>query len=190
MRSFSAILLAMFMWGCGGTSYVDLRQPIYLIPRKSFWSGCETDPAGYKSCRLDRIKQARAGINEWFNYFPKGHRPVAIIVASEKNIPPHPINAPIYLAIGQNICTKDGSVACYGWWQRESEIIFISAEFISGLMGHEFGHALGRDDNDVPEGTESVMSYRLPTTVTPLDIRMMCKYHFECRMVKQKPRRK
>src|SRR5438552_3312672 len=50
MRSFLATLLLLSMWGCGGP-YMDLRQPIYLVPKASFWSGCKTDLVGNKDCR-------------------------------------------------------------------------------------------------------------------------------------------
>jgi hypothetical protein len=91
------------------------------------------------------------------------------------------------LRIEAGNCGKDklkrNNAACYR--RSVPEIVFDNPSVITPrIMAHEFGHALGRDDNDVPEGTGSVMSYKKPSRVLPRDIEMMCRLHRECRMVK------
>lgn len=187
MRFILATLFVLTTCGCGGP-YMNLRQPIYLVPRENFWSGCESDPDGYKACQSLRVKQVNIGINAWLNYFDKHSRPVVIVVASNQDVPFYTVNEPIYLGIDKDYCEEvfDGRKceACYRYsWYRNTEIIFSSAENIATAMDHEFGHVLGRDDNDVPKGTTSVMSYSHPGAVSPLDFAMMCRLHRECTVV-------
>ena len=173
----------MALFGCGNLSYINLREPIYLFPQKSFWAGCEYSPFGYKLCQSRRINQVYNGINEWFQYFDKANRPRVIMVFSVGSIPFNVKNKPIYLRIGESKCSGEAA-ACYHYrWWKELEIIFTSAQYIDTTMSHEFGHVLGRDDNDVPEGVVSVMSYNHSSKVTPSDFKMMCALHRECRML-------
>lgn len=207
MRSFSIAIAFILMCGCSSRmersnlrpsvirasylpSYLDLRHPIYMVTDKSFWSGCDKDPAGDKICRTVRVKQINEGVAQWFDYFDKDDRPYAKIVFSEAELPANLKNRVIHLGIdpggecGKHTLGK-GYAACY----RHSipEIVFQGpAEITPNIMAHEFGHALGRGDNDVPEGTSSVMSYKKSSKVLPLDIEMMCRLHVECQMVKKK----
>jgi hypothetical protein len=170
--------------------YLDLRHPIYMVTDKSFWSGCEKDPAGDKLCRAIRIQQIKEGVAQWFDYFDKADRPEISLVFSEEELPSNLKNRVIHLGIDPGSqCGKEtlgkGSIACYR--HRIPEIVFQGAGWITPrIMAHEFGHALGRGDNDVPEGTSSVMSYKKQSKVLPLDIEMMCRLHVECQMVKRK----
>ena len=103
MRSF-LIAFALVICSCGSSaqsfdwrpsviripflpSYLDLRHPIYMVTDKSFWSGCDKDPAGDKLCRAVRVTQIKEGVNQWFDYFDKADRPEAILVFSEAELP-------------------------------------------------------------------------------------------------------
>ena len=186
MRAVSALVLAIALGGCG-SPYLDLRYPVYLVPKKSFWAGCDEHPLGPQVCRSGRIGQVFNGVDEWFRYFHPDHRPEVVVVLSANGVPFDAVNGPIYLAVDKNDCGKD-SEACYiSRWYKETEIIFMATDKISDFMAHEFGHALGRDDNDVSKGTVSAMSYDLYGTVTPQDFIMMCRMHHECRIVKRQP---
>ena len=175
--------------GCAKFQYLDLRYPVYIVVDKSFWSGCEDEPDGAEACRVQRIKRFSDGVNKWFEPFDKANRPKAVILFSSKKLPSNRVNGVIYLKIDSNFCGED-AVACY---QRMSilfsgaRIVFDNADDITlRVSEHEFGHALGRNDDDAPEGVKSVMSYDNPSDILPLDIKMMCKLHHECRMVKRK----
>ncbi|TSC83934.1 MAG: hypothetical protein G01um101413_737 [Parcubacteria group bacterium Gr01-1014_13] len=192
MRSFFIAIALVAICSCGGVPYFDLRHPIYMVTEQSFWSGCEQDPTGYEACRASRVQQINDGVKQWFDYFGKANHPRAVILYSKNNLPSNRVNEDvIYLKIEAGFC-GEGSFACYAYGASSSsysspEIVFDNSFTITPRrMAHEFGHVLGRDDNDVPEGTGSVMSYKLPTVVTPLDIEMMCRLHHECRMVKRK----
>lgn len=189
---FMAIVLCITCSCAGKYPYIDLRHPIYMVTDKSFWAGCEEDPAGYESCRNDRITKIRVGANQWFNYFDSAARPRVVIVRTKEELPPHRVNKVIYLKIDKDLCGMATrtiiAAACYDWWDSSAlKIVFRDESFIiSRLAAHELGHALGRDDNDVPIGTGSVMSYTNPTKVLLSDIKMMCRLHRECRMEKKK----
>ncbi|TSC83935.1 MAG: hypothetical protein G01um101413_738 [Parcubacteria group bacterium Gr01-1014_13] len=202
MRSFLIAIGLFLVCGCSSTQhpdlrpsvfrtsalYLDLRHPVYMLADKSLWLGCDKDPAGDDICRALRVKQINEGVQQWFDYFDKADRPEVAIFFSEEELPSNPKNRVIHLGIDPGgECGKEklgGSyVACYR--HKIPEIVFDGSSRITPrIMAHEFGHALGRDDNDVPEGTGSVMSYKTPTNVLPLDIEIMCRLHFECRMVK------
>lgn len=203
MRSFIIVAVLTLIDGCGRvphsdlhpsivrtTPYLDLRHPIYMLAGKSLWLGCEKDAIGYEPCRAFRLKQINEGVDQWLDYFDKADRPRAAIIFSEDELPSNLENRVILLGIDPGgECGKhklgEGYIACYR--HRIPEIVFHSSSHITPrIMAHEFGHALGRDDNDVPEGTGSVMSYNKPTKVLPIDIEMMCRLHSECRMVKRK----
>lgn len=192
---FIAIALAA-MCSCVKVPYFRLDKPFYFEADQSFWSGCNKNYPHYEDCREYRIKQIYAGINEWFKYFDKADRPQVVVILSEKQLPAHLVNSVIHLKISGDLCEK-WMAACYqGHKFIWSSVIKISvvfktaAEIIRDSIAHEFGHALGRKDNDVPEGVDSVMSYTHPTSVTYLDFKMMCKLHYECRMMKRKHKKR
>ena len=171
------------------TPYFDLRHPIYIMADKSLWSGCAKDRAGYKACRASRIKDIYAGLNQWFEYFDKANRPRAVIVFSGKELPANLKNKVVRLRIEADNCGEYKPGKNYaGCYRREvPEIVFDHPSYIiPRLVAHEFGHTFGRGDNDVPEETHSVMSYGHPIDVSPLDMAMMCRLHYECQMVKRK----
>jgi hypothetical protein len=161
-----------------------------MLTDKSFWSGCDRDPAGDKICRAVRVQQIKEGVEQWFDYFDIADRPQKFIVFSEEDLPANSKNRVIHLGIDPGgPCGKENMgkryIACYR--HRVPEIVFQGPAWITPrISAHEFGHALGRDDNDVPEGTSSVMSYKKPTRVLPRDVEMMCRLHTECQMVKKK----
>lgn len=201
MRAF-LIAIAFVICGCAAKApYFDLRHPVYVAADKSFWLGCEGDTVGDKACRQYRVEQIFAGFNQWFDYFDKDNRPRAVFVHSKKNLPKNPVNNVIHLGISELFCGKipekdTWAGACYAWRKQtwfssgSTRIVFKKIDYITPrIFAHEFGHALGRDDNDVPEGTGSVMSYEIKTTVTPLDVKMMCRMHRECHMVKNQCRK-
>ena len=184
-----------FVSSCAKPPYMDLRHPFYLVTDQSFWSGCDKDPAGVEACHTFRVKQINDGIKQWFEYFDVATRPQAMVFDSEEEAPSGPVNSIIYLRIQAGFCGKDkigeSNAACYasGLTSKSDgpEIVFEKPLWITPrIMAHEFGHALSRDDNDVPEGTGSVMSHKIQTNVLPLDINMMCHLHCECQMVKRR----
>ena len=190
MRVTSALVLAIALTGCGTRPYLDLREPMYLVPKKSFWTGCEKHPLGPQVCRMRRVAEVFNGVYEWFRYFHPDHRPKVVLVLSVENLPANSFNELIYLAVDKNGCGKDAE-ACYNYrWYRETQIVFVSIGQIGNAMAHEFGHVLGRDDNDVPEGVFSVMSYDKHSRVTRRDFAMMCRKHHECWDLLSRPRRK
>lgn len=171
--------------------YFDLRYPIYLVTDKSFLSGCEHDVTGYKTCRADRVKIIYEGINQWFDYFSQAIRPQVVVVFSEEQVPEHLINDVIHLGISASFCGKDfygkdDAGACYSRSPLARMVFKNAFQIKPRLTAHEFGHVLGRGDNDVRKGVKSVMSYDHPTPVLLLDIKMMCRLHRECRMVNRK----
>jgi hypothetical protein len=171
---------------CCKSSFVNLREPIYLVADQNFWSGCRNHSDGNNACRRLRIEQISNGINEWLNYFDESDRPQLIIAYSSDELPSRMANTPIHLQIRKDYCgqtdKKIAYPACYkdhpGW---PPAIIFDSPEEITPHIAHEFGHALGRNHNDMPEDVYSIMSYTLQAFhVLPLDIKIMCKTHTEC----------
>lgn len=193
MRALFITITFVVLCSCAPkASYYDLRHPVYVMAYKSFWLGCEDDSGSAKACREYRVEQVYAGFNQWFNYFDKANRPRAVFVFSAKQLPAHLVNKVIYLGISEKICRDELAAACYfgkSWWYwplKDRIMLKNSTSIQSIIIAHEVGHAFGRDDNDVPEGTDSVMSYKRLTHVTPLDFKMMCKKHRECRMVKHK----
>jgi|SRR3989344_7203588 len=193
MRSFLMIIVVLGICSCvSGGPYFNLRHPIYLVPEKSFWSGCEVDPAGKEACQNSRVSQVKAGIRQWFDPFDEAFRPQAFVLYSKEKLPRHRVNEVIYLKIEAGNCGKDArgkkkAGACYGWDNFLSPLYIVfesSSHITSRVVAHEFGHVLGRDDNDVPEGTGSIMSYDTPTNVLLMDIEMMCRKHKECPLVK------
>ena len=194
MRAVWTLISAITLFGCGDNSYtyMDLREQIYLVPRKSFWDGCEQDPRGYQACRHWRIGSVYRGVNEWFKYFDKESQPQVVVVDSILDIPWYAKNKPIYLSVDKNFCKKALGFDCeacyyYSWHHRkEIKIVFVSANTIDLFMDHEFGHALGRNDNDVPEGTISIMSYSNPGPVSLPDVAMVCQKHRECQLRREK----
>lgn len=172
------------------SSYINLRHPIYLVIDKSFWSGCEDDPASYEACRMNRIEQINDGADDWFKHFDKVTRPQVVIVYSKADLPSNPINNPIYLKIKDGFCgmaTKTQiAAACYtDKFLSPPAIVFnLPENIISSHFAHELGHAFGRvgkEHNDMPKDTYSVMSYTLRSDhVVPIDIKILCETHPEC----------
>lgn len=192
---FIAIALAA-MCSCVKAPYFDLRQPIYLVTDKSFWLGCEDDKnVGEEACRQYRIDQIYAGFSQWFDYFDQDNRPRAVVVSSEKELPPHLVNAVIHLRLSETFCGKDfygkdPAEACYyrpGIFSSQNiAVIFQNKDKIDRLASHEIGHVLGLDDNYAPAANGSVMTYPVQNPVTNFDVKSMCKKHRECKMVKRK----
>lgn len=187
MRSLIIAIAFVGICSCAGAPYFDLRHPVYMVAEQSFWSGCEKDPAGYRACRVSRLKKVSDGANRWFKSFDKTTRPNVVVIPSKEKLPSNPVNEVIHLSIKTSFC-NNGSAACYafGWDSSFSgpEIVFVSPSGITSfLVAHEFGHALGLDHN--PDA-DSVMFFQPKSTVTRPDVKMMCKLHKECRMLKLK----
>lgn len=192
MRSFFLSVALVLVCSCTSRPYKDLRHPIYMVTDQSFWSGCENFRAGPKACREFRVKQINDGVDQWFKFFEEAIRPRTVIVSSKWKLPLHLVNNPIYLRIESGFCGNNAS-ACHAWGDHTTslseEIVFESYFLVTPrIMAHEFGHVLGRGDNDVPIGTSSVMSYMMQTDVLLLDFKMMCALHRECPMVKRRRR--
>ena len=190
MRSFLIAVALIGICGCASRPYTNLRRPIYMVADQSFWFGCDEEPRGYDACRAFRVKQIYDGVEQWFGYLDSTVRPFVAVVYSEEQVPPSTEKSVIYLRIELGFC-GDRSAACYAWSTDSAssgpEIVFESArEITANLAAHEFGHALGRDDNDVPNGVHSIMSYTLISPVTPLDFEMVCSKHPECQDMKRK----
>lgn len=165
--------------------YFDLRYPIYMVIDQSFWSGCEKDPAGDKACRALRLKNIHAGVNQWLDYFDKTARPLVPIFSLGEQPPANRVNKIVRIRLLPDYCGKE-ALACWSEWANPPNIVFVHSQWITPrIMAHEFGHVLGRGDNDVPKGTSSIMSYDNQKVVEPLDIKMMCALHRECRMGKK-----
>jgi hypothetical protein len=190
MRSFLIAIAVLGICGCGIGPRFDLRHPVYMVTEKSFWSGCDKDPIGSDACRNSRISQVKAGVNQWFDPFDEAFRPQLFIFYSKDKLPRNRdrTNEVIYLKIESGNCGyiaggKRKAGACYGRDHLLSKLYIVfedASNILPQAMAHEFGHALGRDDNDVPKGTGSVMSYDTPTNVLLMDIEMMCRLHREC----------
>ena len=152
MRSF-LIAFALVICSCGSStqsfdlrpsvirtpflpSYLDLRHPIYMVTDKSFWSGCDKDPAGDKLCRAVRVAQINEGVGQWFDYFDKADRPEAVLVFSEDDLPSNLKNRVIHLGIDPGgDCGEVGKAyaACYR--HRIPEIVFKGGrEFAKGFV--------------------------------------------------------
>ncbi len=184
MRYFLLAAVLFVVCNCSRPPYFNLRKPIYLVTHQSFWSGCEVDSESEMECRSYRVAQLNAGIAQWLDPLKDTLHSQAFIFLSEEQVPPKRVNSIIYLRVQSGFCGK-GHGACYAWalssHSPSVEIVFDSpSEIMPRVMAHEFGHVLGRDDNDVPKGVGSVMSYTIKTNVSPLDIKMMCRLHHEC----------
>jgi hypothetical protein len=175
---------------CCKSSFINLREPIYLVADPSFWSDCKNHPDGENACRKLRVEQIKNGINEWLYYFDEFNRPQLIIAYSSGELPAHMVNTPIQLKIEKDYCGKTDEGEPYPACYKDSlgsspAIVFDLPEEIAPHIAHEFGHALGRSHNDMPEDAYSIMSYVLEAFhVLPLDIKIMCKTHTECPPVK------
>ena len=168
-------------------SYINLRQPIYLVINEGFWFGCANDPAGYEACRMNRIEQINEGANDWFKHFEEAARPQVVIVYSEADLPPNTKNNPIYLKIDEGFCgmaTKTQiAAACYTdtFFSPPAIVFNLPENVLSSHFAHELGHALDREHNDMPKDTYSVMSYTHDSGyVVPIDLEILCKMHPEC----------
>lgn len=174
------------------TSEIDLREPIYLIVEKNFFSSCEYEEGIEKelACRESRIKEIQNGANDWFKHFNPTTRPRIVIVYSEDDLPFSPVNSPIYIRLEEGNCglTVLGGVAaaCHRDPDLPSPgITFNTADDITAsTFAHELGHALGRTGgwhDDTPAGVYSVMSYTNDSDrVLPIDIKILCEMHPEC----------
>ena len=195
MRSFFTIVTLALFCSCAAVNtdktespksppdlYYDLREPIYLVIDESFWSGCEKDVV----CRASRLRQINGGIDEWMDYFEDSSRPQVLIFSSKDELPVEGVNKIIHVQLQPEICGKT-ALACWFAHTKPPKIVFAHQQWTTPcIMAHEFGHVLGRDDNDVPEGVKSVMSYATQKMVEPLDFKMMCKLHAECKGMKHK----
>ncbi len=169
------------------SGFINLRWPIYLVTDSSFWSGCESDLAGYEACRAFRIKQINDGVDDWFGHFDEATRPQVVIVYSKADLPSNPINDPIYLKIKGGYCgmatsTEIAAACYYNKFISPPVIVFdLPKNITSSTFAHEFGHALGREHEDVPKDNYSIMSYTHDSGhIIPIDIKIMCKMHSEC----------
>ena len=193
MRQFMLIAtLVSGLSACASPPQFDLTERFYMVTAPSFSAGCENDPAGYEVCYAGRIKMVRNGVNEWFKHFDEATRPQLFIVGSEDELPSDLANPVIHLKVEHNGCWADGKyhMACYHWEPGESPEIRFDASadimldlvpfLIPSLVAHEFGHALGLEHNDIPEGTNSVMSPSVQSYVLPTDIDLLCAIHAEC----------
>lgn len=190
MRSF-LIVIALLI-GCSSSKLpsFNLRYPIYMLADKSFWSGCEKDPTGNEVCQGLRIQEINSGIEQWYGQLDKTLYPPPIIVYSKEKVPAGQVNDLVVLRIEPGFCGV-GKAACFAYRSASSssspEIVFDDPRWITAnIMAHEFGHVLGRDDNDLPAVIGSIMSYTTRTDVTPLDVKMVCDLHPECLKAKQK----
>lgn len=166
--------------------YYNLRYPIYLVVDESFYFGCEQSPTDEAACRALRLQHIKEGVNEWLDYFDDANRPKVVFFPSTEKPPSDSANKTILVRMQSVICGR-AALAC--WFERKDppEIVFANRRWIiPRIMAHEFGHVLGRGDNDVPAGTVSIMSYNTQKAVEPLDIKMVCKLHRECKMEKLK----
>lgn len=171
-------------------SDIDLREPIYLVIDKSFFSGCEYDPEKEEDCRKTRIKAINDGADDWFEHFNPTTRPKVVIVYSKADLPFSPINNPIYVKLEEKTCgltsLENTAAACYRALKPYTPMIIFNTanDITSGIFAHELGHALGRSGkhNDVPKNVYSVMSYPPldSNRVLPIDIKILCEMHPEC----------
>lgn len=177
-----AILISVVLFALAGCNppHFDLSEPIYLVPEKSFWNGCEDDPAGWLTCHDNRMDSVYNGVNDWFKHFAEPTRPKVIIVYPEENVPDDAVNEPIKLRIGgDRNCDGDWS-ACYSWTiGHHPAIVFRKAEYIqSSFTAHEFGHAIWRINH--VEGRRSIMTNPISFYTAPLDVSEMCAANGTC----------
>lgn len=187
------VLFSSFDYSYCMPNFINVRKPIYLVAESSFWSGCDNHPDGDSVCRALRVEQVLEGAREWFNYFDEADRPMVIFAYSTAEVPARTVNAPIYLKIEKDYCgfteEKIAYPACYkNYFGSPPAIIFDLPEEIAPHIAHEFGHALGRKHNDMPEEAFSIMSYiQQAFHVLPIDIKIMCQTHTECPPMKYAP---
>lgn len=162
----------------------DLSESVYLVPDSSFFSGCDEDPAGEKICHDLRIGQIGYGIKKWTRYFDQDSKLELVILGSEADLPAQRKNRFVYLKLAPGLWECAGHPACYyntGMDHKSGPVISFDgfANITCGYAEHEIGHVFGRDDNDVPAGVRSVMSYAFPADVTPLDFQILLAMHPE-----------
>lgn len=168
--------------------FLNLREPVYIVADQSLWSGCEDDPTGDEACHVLRVEQINKGVSQWFDYFDKATRPLAVVVNSETDVPLDRVNPIITMYIRPGSCPYKNSIklhaACFKKIDNlSSEIVFNSAGYIyPSLVAHEFGHALGRVHNDFAKDVHSIMFpfVKLEAHVLSADIDLLCGIHAEC----------
>ncbi len=202
MRVLFISIAAFVIFGCAGSNtssstktntktihpelYYDLRQPFYLVVDESFYVGCDQALANETACRALRLQHIKEGVNQWLDYFDDSNRPQGVFFPSTENPPANRVNKTIHVGMQSIICGK-AALACWFANKEAPKIVFAARRWIiPRIMAHEFGHVLGRGDNDVANGVSSIMSYNTQKKVEPLDFEMMCNMHPECKTMKRK----
>lgn len=170
--------------GCDYRPYMDLNKPIYMITDPSLFAGCEESDDGVEACREERLQIVRNGVDDWFDHFNESSRPQVILVASRREVPVDARNTPIHLRISPGACDDSCGKhwACFQYgYNQQPAMVFEDVKYLTPRMAaHEFGHVLGVDHEDVPEGRNSVMTRNPSAYVVPLDIDILCQIHDEC----------